>query len=141
MGGWGLPSIVVLYLLLLPVMAYCYTVSLLNLLWKKWNLGKPGSGNLSKFSEVNHIIQIYIEQISKYFLKDSRPVKLPADYGFCLGNHVYPFYIYLVSMWVACMILTFALFTSFRTMWLRFSVGSIKTLFVFLSSSEGVMPN
>lgn len=141
MGGWGLPSIVVLYLLLLPVMAYCYTVSLLNLLWKKWNLGKPGSGNLSKFSEVNHIIQIYIEQISKYFLKDSRPVKLPADYGFCLGNHVYPFYIYLVSMWVACMILTFALFTSFRTMWLRFSVGSIKTLFAFLSSSEGVMPN
>ena len=140
MGGWGLPSIV-LYLLLLPVMAYCYTVSLLNLLWKKWNLGKPGSGNLSKFSEVNHIIQIYIEQISKYFLKDSRPVKLPADYGFCLGNHVYPFYIYLVSMWVACMILTFALFTSFRTMWLRFSVGSIKTLFAFLSSSEGVMPN
>ena len=141
MGGWGLPSIVVLYLLLLPVMAYCYTVSLLNLLWKKWNLGKPGSGNLSKFSEVNHIIQIYIDQISKYFLKDSRPVKLPADYGFCLGNHVYPFYIYLVSMWVACMILTFALFTSFRTMWLRFSVGSIKTLFAFLSSSEGVMPN
>ena len=140
MGGWGLPSIV-LYLLLLPVMAYCCTVSLLNLLWKKWNLGKPGSGNLSKFSEVNHIIQIYIEQISKYFLKDSRPVKLPADYGFCLGNHVYPFYIYLVSMWVACMILTFALFTSFRTMWLRFSVGSIKTLFAFLSSSEGVMPN
>ena len=48
-----------------------------------------------KFGEAR---QIYIEQISKYFLKHSGPVKLPADYGSCWGNHVYPFYISVRAM-------------------------------------------
>ena len=48
-----------------------------------------------KFGEAR---QIYIEQISKYFLKHIGPVKLPADYGFCWGNHVYPFYISVRAM-------------------------------------------